>query len=271
MKFLYILLINLIISGLVRAQLNDPLLSIPFTLTDNINSIVLELGIDPTATNEIDTHLGEQELPPLPPLGVIDVRFVGTNIGIDFGNGTLKDYRFGEFPINDSRIHEIFIQRGSSDTVNFLWNLPKGVTGNLQDFFGGILVNADLADSGMLALTNPVLTNLKLTINYILDPTIIRETHTIDKYELFQNYPNPFNGFTRINYSIPSNSSVRLYIYDVNGVLIRKLTDEVLGAGEYSVTWDGQNDFGVHTGSGMYIYQILIGNVLEAKRLIYLK
>jgi len=88
---------------------------------------------------------------------------------------------------------------------------------------------------------------------------------------LSQNYPNPFNGFTRINYSIPSSSPVKLYIYDINGVLIRKLTDEVLGAGEYSVIWNGQNDFGVHTGSGMYIYQILVGNVVKAKRLIYLK
>ncbi len=266
MIFLYILLINLIISGLVRAQLNDPLLSIPFTLTDNINSIVLELGIDPTATNGIDTHLGEQELPPLPPLGIFEVRFVGTNIGIDLGNGTLKDYRFGEFPINDSRIHEIFIQRGSSDTVNFLWNLPEGVTGNLQDFFGGILVNADLADSGMLALTNPALTNLKLTINYDLNPTIIGEINSLDSYELYQNYPNPFNTTTKIKFGIPENTRVKIEVFNILGERVEEIVNKDLEVGYHEIRFNA-NGF----ASGVYFYRIETSKFNDVKKMVILK
>ena len=78
-----------------------------------------------------------------------------------------------------------------------------------------------------------------------------------DKFSLDQNYPNPFNPSTTIKFRIPAkpgSESMRtvLRIYDILGRLVRTVVDEELAPGFYSKQWDGFNDDGVRTSSGLY-------------------
>ncbi len=141
---------------------------IPITITDNSGGTQqLRFGLDPAATNGIDASLGESELPPPPPTGVFDARFIGDDIGIDLGQGSLKDYRQGSSSFNGSKIHELRYQVGSGTTITISWNLPAGVTGLLQDLLGGIVVNVSMTGTGNTTITNPgVISKLKMTINY---------------------------------------------------------------------------------------------------------
>ena len=53
----------------------QPMVNIPFYATDGTYTISLAVGLDPTATNGIDPHLGESDLPPFPPIGAFEIRF----------------------------------------------------------------------------------------------------------------------------------------------------------------------------------------------------
>lgn len=135
---------------------------ISFTLSDGVGgSKSIVAGLDPTATNNIDNSLGEEELPPLPP--TFDARF-----NISSTVSTLKDIRNGTTSYVGSTIHEIQYQPSSGTNITISWNLPSGVTGNLQDYLGGIIYNQSFGSGpGSLSVTNATIINkLQLTLTY---------------------------------------------------------------------------------------------------------
>lgn len=85
-------------------------------------------------------------------------------------------------------------------------------------------------------------------------------------YTLSQNYPNPFNPTTKISYSIPQNGYVNLNVYDALGNLIKELVSEQKEAGYFDVQFDGSN-----LSSGIYYYQIKVGNFTDTKKLVIMK
>jgi len=70
-------------------------------------------------------------------------------------------------------------------------------------------------------------------------------------YELYQNYPNPFNPETRIKYSIPATSNVKILIYNSLGQLIKELVNKVQEANFYELEFNA-NKF----ASGVYFYTL---------------
>lgn len=70
-------------------------------------------------------------------------------------------------------------------------------------------------------------------------------------YALYQNYPNPFNPSTKIEYSVPKESKVKIEIYNSLGQMVKLLTDEVKSAGHYQVNFNGTS-----FASGVYIFRI---------------
>ena len=92
------------------------------------------------------------------------------------------------------------------------------------------------------------------------------------EYALSQNYPNPFNPTTRIRFSIPFESSVKLTLYNVLGQEVREIVNSVKNAGIYEATFNALN-----MSSGVYYYKltaISLSNNKEftsIKKLILLK
>jgi photosystem II stability/assembly factor-like uncharacterized protein len=84
--------------------------------------------------------------------------------------------------------------------------------------------------------------------------------------ELFQNYPNPFNPETRVRYSIRKRGFVSLKVYDVLGREISTLVSEEKQAGNYEVVFDAAD-----LSSGVYLYRLLSGDVVQTRRLLLLK
>ena len=98
-------------------------------------------------------------------------------------------------------------------------------------------------------------------------PTGISETlKNSDRYKLYQNYPNPFNPVTYIRYSIPKASFVIIKLYDILGREISTLISKEENAGSYELKLDSSN-----LSSGVYFYQMSVGNFSESKKLIILK
>ncbi|QOJ27960.1 MAG: T9SS type A sorting domain-containing protein [Ignavibacteriales bacterium] len=70
------------------------------------------------------------------------------------------------------------------------------------------------------------------------------------EFSLSQNYPNPFNPETSIRFAIPAAGLVKLNIYNILGQKVRSLTNEVLQAGEHTITFNA-----AEFSSGIYFYR----------------
>ena len=96
-----------------------------------------------------------------------------------------------------------------------------------------------------------------------------------EHYALEQNFPNPFNPTTRISYHLPEAADVIVEIYDLRGCRVRTLVNAQRPAGRFRVLWDGLDDYGVRTASGMYLYRITARGQSEtfsqSKKMILLK
>jgi photosystem II stability/assembly factor-like uncharacterized protein len=90
-------------------------------------------------------------------------------------------------------------------------------------------------------------------------------------FELLSNFPNPFNPSTNITFTIPSHGSVMINIYDILGNKVKTLLDEGLNSGKHSINWNGENDKGVKTASGIYFYQIKWNNAVQTRKMLLIK
>ncbi len=80
----------------------------------------------------------------------------------------------------------------------------------------------------------------------------VDEAHVPAAAVLHQNYPNPFNPRTRITFTLPAASRVRLDILDLQGRRVANLVDGNLFSGTHSVTFEGKG-----LPSGMYISRLI--------------
>ncbi len=90
-------------------------------------------------------------------------------------------------------------------------------------------------------------------------------------FVLDQNFPNPFNPITLIPYALPSESHVKVEIYNLLGRKIRTVVDARQEAGEHSALWDGLNESGTPMGSGVYFYKLTAGKTTLTKKMTLLR
>ncbi len=84
-----------------------------------------------------------------------------------------------------------------------------------------------------------------------------------ESYLLARNYPNPFNPSTVIEYNIPrelANDQVKLTIHNITGEVVTTLINREMPAGTYLTKWNGTNSFDQKVSSGIYFYNISVGD-----------
>lgn len=87
------------------------------------------------------------------------------------------------------------------------------------------------------------------------------------QYSLSQNYPNPFNASTKIDFTLPRQTNVKLVIYDVLGREVKQLVSGDVKEGEYSVYFNASE-----LSSGIYFYAMYYdGKVFDTKRMVLVK
>jgi|TARA_B000000475_G_C15941779_1_gene425076 hypothetical protein len=88
---------------------------------------------------------------------------------------------------------------------------------------------------------------------------------------LQQNYPNPFNPETRIDYQIFSSGYTTLTIFNIRGENVKTIFKGTTSIGNYSIFWDGTDDFGKLLPSGHYFYQLKNNEIIDTKKMVFLK
>jgi hypothetical protein len=101
------------------------------------------------------------------------------------------------------------------------------------------------------------------------DPTIRENMKQVifpKSMQLKQNYPNPFNPVTKIAFTVPITSHVKLEVYDIQGKKVSTLFDGTKRAGTHIINFDGSN-----LSSGVYMYKLISGEQTITKKMILMK
>jgi hypothetical protein len=182
------------------------------------------------------------ELPPVPPPGVMDVRF-SSQQRIEFGSGRAS----ARIPIDiSSAVYPLKISLADAGVSQPVRLEIKGAECILAG--GREVTVADEHSSVALILgesTKPAL------------PAV---------FALRQNYPNPFNPTTLISYDIASASRVRLVVYNTLGQEVARPIDEFREAGSYEYLFSS-NDL----PSGVYFYRLSAGTFTAVHKMILMK
>lgn len=96
--------------------------------------------------------------------------------------------------------------------------------------------------------------------------TSVEEVKSPSGFILYQNYPNPFNPSTVISWQSTIGSHQTLKIYDVLGNEVAVLVDEYKPAGKYEIVFDASS-----LSSKVYIYQLIVGNYIQTRKMVLLK
>lgn len=79
-------------------------------------------------------------------------------------------------------------------------------------------------------------------------------------------YPNPFNGEIGIEYSLAKDSRARLVVYDVLGREVAQVIDKHISAGVHHLNWNCPD-----CAAGVYLFELVAGEMREVKKAVYLK
>jgi hypothetical protein len=85
-------------------------------------------------------------------------------------------------------------------------------------------------------------------------------------FKLFHNYPNPFNPETRIRFQLSSTKFVKLQVFDILGKEIAMLVNEEKFPGKYEIQFNGSQ-----LSSGIYYYQLIVGDFISTKKMQLIK
>jgi hypothetical protein len=85
-------------------------------------------------------------------------------------------------------------------------------------------------------------------------------------FALMQNYPNPFNPSTSIKYALPTESNVRIIVYNLIGQKITELVNGTQTAGYHEVTFNAN-----YLSSGIYFYKIIATSKNNTKEFVVAK
>ncbi|MBT3683870.1 MAG: T9SS type A sorting domain-containing protein [Candidatus Marinimicrobia bacterium] len=147
-----------------------------------------------------------------------------------------------------------------------------------SDFEEGEVIHFELYDSEhdeMMRISDRIIFSTNQTLGTVDNPILLSgKGYSVvipESFNLSQNFPNPFNPITEIQYSIPVDSKVVLNVYDISGRLVKTLISNYQSAGYHSVKWDGSNESGIMSSSGIYFYRMTTGEYTEMRKMILLK
>ena len=201
--------------------------------------------------------------------------------GNSYVSGTFQDTAFfGNEQIGSSGGYDIFIAKYDS-SGKLLWVRQAGGKNNDTGYgiFGYANGDCYLTGGFFSAATFgsfELITSTPGTfIAKISDPSTGMKGElnlTPGEYSLEQNFPNPFNPSTTIKYSLPSESKVRIIIYNVLGQAARELVNGYKETGTHEVSFNASG-----LSSGVYFYSIQansmdgVKNYTATKKMMLLK
>ena len=86
------------------------------------------------------------------------------------------------------------------------------------------------------------------------------------EFSLNKIYPNPFNAVTKIDYSIPYLTKVKIEIIGLNGSIIQSIINDRQNKGNYSYRWNAEN-----LSSGIYFIKFTTDKYSQMQKIMLIK
>jgi len=96
----------------------------------------------------------------------------------------------------------------------------------------------------------------KLDIYYLPGSEV--SDHVSHPYHQLSCYPNPFNDRASLSFELKEPSRVRVDVYNLKGQKVRTLLNGTRVKGNQIMAWDGCDDSGTSTASGIYLLQLIV-------------
>lgn len=165
---------------------------------------------------------------------------------------------------------------GGAQAKNIFWQVAGVITIGTNAHFEGIILSKTAINFHTGASLNGrafAQSAITLDQNTITEPdsshaTSIDETGNSQpgQFTLSQNYPNPFNPTTVISYQIPTNTNIRLEVFNILGQSVALLVNEQKVAGLHTVNFDA-----TALSSGIYIYRINSIDFSQTRKMLLIK
>lgn len=268
--FFVCVVMTLVMSQSANAQCTEGAARTWVAINDNgAGRDTLWFGQDPAGTRGLNTGLCEIELPPPPPGGVFDARWMnppgyeGAEPPAGLGQGVSQDYRFvtPSEPLDVDTFKVKFQPSDGGFPVTFNWS-TSGIVGVcdsawLLDEFGGVIFKVRMHVANSYIFTSPAFTTA-LIYRFGAKITDVAPINDLipSQFGLQQNYPNPFNPSTTIQFAVERFAKTEVAVFDILGRKVATLVSEQLAPGFYSVNWNGKNDLGTSVSSGVYLLRM---------------
>ncbi len=222
-----------------------------------VNSV--DLGYQP---------IGSQEARKMPALHIIDIY----ELELDPGSYTVRVENYSgslnwglSVHCDSTHINPKYQTRSAPIIGGAAWLEPAGQTEE-------VAFAASFRAKYCLAVFRPDSRDILEKGGYIL--TIFDGVSGVEDYPLATRtglvgaYPNPFNPQTTIAYDLQKQGRVELDVFDVRGRKVRSLWAGPQDPGHHRVIWNGRNDVGQGSASGVYLVRMKAAGCLETKRIV---
>ena len=214
----------------------------------------------------------------------VSVELEGYALGIDGTNSIVlrAGINLVGLPLRDSRINivsDLLTIDGIKDNVSSVLVSDNGIFKLVAEVGDNGDTTIDGGQSFLVAEKDSTVTlsgnGWNNSVGAAPAITIAKDTQPVEPV-LLPNYPNPFNPETWIPYYLANDADVHLTIYDISGMVVRQLDLGYQQAGYYTdrakaVHWDGRNSLGEVVGSGVYFYQLRVGDFSQIRKMVIIK
>ena len=183
------------------------------------------------------------------------------------GSGALKLNSYEDVMEGNSNNGPIVIPFNADSSLLHRVLLPMPVTVPNEPICCQMPKNADPLSFGQITSIQDWINEGALGSNS-LSVNLVPSSYNIN----LKTYPNPFNNSLRISFSSDNNRRKEIQIYDMMGVKVRSLYFENIIVGENHIFWNGKNDLGKTSTSGIYFINLIQGfETLGAQKVLFLK
>jgi len=197
-------------------------------------------------------------------IGTIDIIIQNTiNIaGFQFKISTLTN--IDKYLDNISMPEAWVIRFSSNDNEYSLFAYDASSNSSLRE------INLNIPNHSVLDIRDIVIASkegFEIKTIYNKNSNVQESISLPDRPSIHSLYPNPFNPYLTVSYSLPSETTVSISIYNMLGEKVSTLiNDRYLTSGFHRVSWDASA-----FPSGMYFVKIKTSTIIETKKALLLK